>query len=465
VTILGYIFLPIALICLFFSEKWMLRLFLFWTLFSASSAINFGSKESGSALQMWMFFAFLWLLQKCLRGIARLSLAVDWHILPQCVWIGVFLLVSCTSLIMPVYINGRLIVTSAFLDVSGDTPLYFTLHNVTQLLYLIFGCLVAVAIAHLALDARERTVIEKTLFVSAVVLALWGAFQFACNLVGIPYPHALLNNSVSPYAAGYEQTIAQGFSRVSSATLEPSYFAQCMVAALPVTFPSWLGQRFLFSPFIDRAASCLFLVMVLLSTSTTAILGLFVLALLFLFSLRKASKISFSLLVKLSAAVAAVGAAIAAALVFSPAARELATAMLIGKSQSYSAVERFLSVVLAFGYFRQYPVLGIGWGSATSHDLIVFLLANVGIVGASAFLAAIGFVIARTWKNIRAKQPLLASSSFVWFLTLTVFIVLSTAVGFPLVMGNFWVTLGVAIACGQRVIYKASGTRPRMGAA
>ena len=62
-TPLGYILLPIGFAGMILSTKWLYRLFVFWTLFSATSAINFGQGEDGSALQVWMFFGFLWLLR------------------------------------------------------------------------------------------------------------------------------------------------------------------------------------------------------------------------------------------------------------------------------------------------------------------------------------------------------------------------------------------------------------------
>ena len=50
--------------------------------------------------------------------------------------------------------------------------------------------------------------------------------------------------------------------------------------------------------------------------------------------------------------------------------------ILIGKQDSTSALIRLYTVSTSFGYFLQYPILGIGWSMATSDDLVVLLLAN-----------------------------------------------------------------------------------------
>jgi len=53
----------------------------------------------------------------------------------------------------------------------------------------------------------------------------------------------------------------------------------------------------------------------------------------------------------------------------SPLMQGVADAMIFSKAEGYSAIGRFNSLQLAFGYFRMFPILGIGWGSVTSYDV------------------------------------------------------------------------------------------------
>ncbi|MGB6728267.1 MAG: hypothetical protein WBE74_20415, partial [Terracidiphilus sp.] len=123
-TFLGYILLPIGLAGLCLSTKWLYRLFVFSTLFSASAVMNFGEGEHASALQVWMFFGFLWLLRLLVEHLSTLSFSINRRIVRPCLWLIAFLLIASFSLIMPVYINGSLAITSPYLGDETQTPLY-----------------------------------------------------------------------------------------------------------------------------------------------------------------------------------------------------------------------------------------------------------------------------------------------------------------------------------------------------
>ncbi len=446
-TILGYLMLPIGLAGLLLSEKWLYRLFVFWTLFSATSAINLGEGDNGSALPVWMLFGFFWLLRLTLDHFSARSFSINRQILSPCLWLVAFLFIATLSLFMPIYINGRLGIESPFLGDNSATPLYLASHNLTQLLYLIFGGLIAICVAHRNLRADKRDETERTIMVSAIFISLWGLFQFGCNLTGISYPYYIFNNSNSVSATGYLQTLDVGISRVSSTAVEPSVLAQSLLAVLPLTLPAWLGRGSILSISIDRWSTFLFLTVLLLSTSATAYLGLFILGILLLILLLhtrilSAKRASVLLVVAALAAMGIVILAISSTSVIS----EVVNSALLEKSSSGSGLERVMTIGLAYGYFLKYPVLGIGWGSATSHDLIVKLLSNVGVVGALTFLCAMCSIIRADWKAIDSLTRAEDLSRAVWFLALTVFFLTSVLIEFPLVFGNFWLVVGMAIA-------------------
>src|SRR6185369_12103016 len=136
-TLLGYLMLPIGLGGLLLSKRWLYRMFVFWTLFSATSAANFGEKENGSALQLWMLFGLIWLIRLILEHQIMLHSSADRRILRPCLWLVAFVIAASFSLIMPLYINGTLLITSPVLFDGSETPLFLTSRNLTQLLYLI----------------------------------------------------------------------------------------------------------------------------------------------------------------------------------------------------------------------------------------------------------------------------------------------------------------------------------------
>ena len=450
-TPLGYLLLPVGFACLLLSKKWLYRIFVFTTLFSATSIINFGEEENASALQVWMFFGCVWILRLILERVSTVSFALDRRILRPSLWLIAFLFVALMSLIMPLYINGALAITSPILGDGSRTPLYLSVHNITQYLYLAFGVTIAVCVAHSNLLDRQRHETEKILLLSAIFISAWGLFQLLCNVTGLPYPDAIFNNSSSAAAKGFLQTLDNGVSRITSAAVEPSVLAQSLIAVLPLTLPAWLKRGHLVSRFVDRSASVLFVVVLILCTSSTAYLGLLILAVSSLAAMLRTRHVSITKAVKITvSAVCLASVLVGAAISSLPIARDVVTSLLLDKSSSSSALERLMTIGLAYGYFQKFPVLGIGWGSATSHDLIVKLLSNVGILGTFAFLGAMLCVIRSDWRGLEPLVDSLSISRFVWFQSFIVFLFTSVLIGFPLAFGNFWLILGMAIATGWK---------------
>jgi len=457
--------LPVGLAGLFLSKKWLYRLFVFWTLFSASSAANFGEGENGSALQVWMFFGFLWLFRVGLEHISTLSFSIDRRILRPCLWLITFLFAASISLIMPIYINGTLAISSPNLFDNSETPLYFTSHNVTQLLYLIFGVAIAISVAHHNLPDEHRHETEKVILFSALFLSVWGLLQFFCNSTGIPYPDYIFNNSGSASGKGFTETLGVGVSRISSAAVEPSMFAQSLITLLPLTLPAWLRRGSVFSVSVDRLISVLLLVLLILSTSSTAYLGLLILAILLWPSLLRTRTVSIARAFKFTAvAAAAVLAVVAIAASSIPVVSRVVNAALLNKYSGGSGLDRVWSIGLAFGYFQKFPLLGIGWGSATSHDMVVKLLSNVGIVGTFTFLLAMHCVMRASWRSLDSSVFPLSLSRSAWFLGLAVFLCTSIFIAFPLAFGNFWIVLGMAMSTGWKAEPALTPMRPPLPA-
>lgn len=447
ITPLGYILLPVGLAGLLTSERWLYRLFVFWTLFSATSVLNVGSGENGSALQVWMFFGGLWVLRLALERASLLSFSIDNRLKRMSYWMMAFLGVATVSLVMPVIINGSLQIASPVLGENTETPLVLSGHNVTQLLYLIFGALIAVCVAHVNLRDEDREATERIILYSGVFIACWGVFQFVCNVTGFPYPGFLLNNSGSASGKGFMQTLETGINRVSSAAVEPSVLAQGLLALLPLTLPAWRKKGFVFSRRRDRLISVLFVIVLVLSTSSTAYIGLAILGLTYvLYSVRTGSISKTKAFFVFGVMGILVAAVVAVAFVSIPFVSELLNTVLFSKASSGSGLERAMTIALAYGYFQQYPILGIGWGSATSHDLIVKLLSNVGIVGLVAFCAAMFSIVRSNWKKISSRNSPLDLSREVWLTSLITFVLTSIVIGFPMVFGNFWLVVGMAMA-------------------
>jgi O-antigen ligase len=247
---------------------------------------------------------------------------------------------------------------------------------------------------------------------------------------------------------GFLETL-EGIGRISSVTAEPSVFAQTIVTLLPLTFPAWLKSGHVISRHFDRFCATIFVISLILCTSSTAYLGLLFFGLLAILFLQRTKTVSIGKSVVRALAIA--GSLVCVAILtvsMVPTVRDFFNLSLLQKASSGSALERLMSVVLAFGYFQRFPVLGIGWGSATSHDLLVKLLSNVGLVGAFMFIGALWCIGRRGWRALRPFHMPIDLSRFAWILSFMVFILTATFTGFPLAFGNFWLILGMAMSVG-----------------
>jgi hypothetical protein len=455
-TPLGNIMLVAGLSAAIFSRRWLYRLFVFWSLFSASSALNVGEGDNASALQVWMLLGFLWLFRLSIDKASTFSFSIDRRIFPQCAWLAAFLVAASLSLVMPIYIDGALPIATPHLLESGEAPLYFSARNFTQLLYLVFGCAIAVAVAHSNLRAEERLETERAILLSALFVASWGLFQFCCNIGGVPYPYFIFNNSASQSGIGFMERF-YGYPRITSVATEPSTFAQSLVSLLPLTLPAWLRRGVVFSVAFDCSCCIVMLAALILSTSSVAYFGILVLPFLAMPVLLRAKAIRRAkawMLIFSGAALTAASFAVVVATI--PVVRDVIDLAILAKANSGSALERAMTIRDAWSYFQEYPVLGIGWGSTTSHDLIVKLLSNVGIVGAFLFLAAILSVLRRSWRTLVSCDDPVGLSRAMWLLGFSLILATSVISEFPLAFGNFWLVMGMAISTGWQEESRAS---------
>jgi O-antigen ligase len=195
----------------------------------------------------------------------------------------------------------------------------------------------------------------------------------------------------------------------------------------------------------------LFIIVLFLSTSSAAYVGLAILALTYVvYSVRTGSFSRTKAVFVFGSVGILATAVVAVAFVSVPFVSEFVNSVLLSKASSGSGIERAMTISLAFGYFQKYPILGIGWGSATSHDVIVKLLSNVGVVGTVVFFCAIFSIVRSNWQKISSRNSPLELSREVWLMSLVSFVLTSILIEFPLPFGNFWLIVGMSMATACR---------------
>lgn len=451
ITVLGWIILPLSAVMIVLKPEWVYAMAIFFLPFSASSVVNVGSGDSGSGVQVWLYLAMLLLLRWMMTGLFRFEIRIKRDLRRPILYLFSFVAACALSLLMPLWIDGRLQIMSPLLTDFSTTPLVFSSKNVTGLLYILIGFAFTVFIANKNTRPEEFRRSASIYLASCTFVAAWGLLQFVLNILDLPYPAMIFNNSITPSAAGYKETMgALEFSRVSSVAVEPSLLVQTLLIGLVFTLPAILGTGYVFGRYKDRAIAFLLVVICLASTSSTGYVGLALLLGIACWALYRSGRLRAGLFVLAGCGgLALVGAYFAFSIV-----REVVGSALLNKSGSYSALERAKTIYYALQYFLDYPILGVGWASVTSHDVVALILSNTGIVGFTAFCAFLGVMFSGLFQKSRTilnkcyfdQAPLILSIACAEML------ILATITGFPGVFGHFWFILAMGIAASLQAL-------------
>ncbi len=448
ITPTGLILIPLGIFALLVRPRWLYFLAVFFAPFSATSLINSGSGNTGSGFQPAMFFGGLLLLRSALGVAFRMRISIPRAVRKPLLLIFLFVAVCGISLIMPFIINGRILVMSRGELMAPIIPLYFKSSNITYLIGAVYGLLFAGYVARKNLNPKEFFRTVRIFLASGIFVSCWGLMQAILFVLHVPYPAAIFNNSASPYALGYDKSLESiAIPRVSSVALEPSVLSICLVGMLPILIAAVMGQRRIFGKYRDWLVLVLLLLTLALTTSSTGYLSAGILILVMIWTLYKYGRLNMLWMMGLML-LTGIGAV---AVVVVPQVRDIVQTVLINKGDSYSALERGTVVLRDAEYFQQYPILGLGWGSAPAHDLIFGILANTGLMGLAAFVLFIGYILRRLGKDVARSYPSGQPfrPSYLMFLSILVTCFAYIVSGLP---GGpaFWLIVGLGVAaCGQ----------------
>lgn len=454
ITGTGAILILLGSILFFTSHRWIYILTVFFIPFTGTALINF---PSGFWLQPFQFFGILWILGE----LARVFVAGKVRLPPfrglSLFFLFLFVGVVALSMIMPIIIDGKILIQSTQLLDYSSAPLEFTYRNLTAYLYILFGAIITTLMAARNSQREELLFTLRIYTLSGLFVSFWGWLQFFCYQFDLPYPYAVFNNATNVMARGFIQVVTEletvQTTRISSVSTEPSVFAQYLLTVVPIFIYSTVQKQPLWSRRIDRFALFMILSVLLLSTSSSAYIGLAFLGLATFLVLSISGKLNWKIM------------AILATLPFCgflvyfgfPVVREVVQFFVLSKLQEGSGLERLFAILYAWEYFKEYPVLGVGWGSVTSFDLIVNLLSNSGVLGLTSFFLVIIYCLGRLIRAVRmshgpqpARGPVAPETLGVGLiLSLTTLMAVQMVAGFLYGYGYFWFILGMVIGVGS----------------
>jgi len=403
---MGWFLIPLTIILFLSAPRWLYVLVIFFIPFSATAIINVKPLVFG--IPVSIFIGSFWILSVVLNTIKTFRFKLPSYRGKSLVLLVVFSIIVLLSLMMPIIIDGKISTASDRLNGKELYPLFLMPRHIVQALYLIYGVIFTTMIS-----AKNSRLLEfkrsiRIYVLSSIFVSLWGWLQWSLYHLNMPYPAYIFNNSITPSAANFaaEMGIIKTI-KVSSVAVEASILAQYLLTVIPIILFALISKKVIISRFIDRLAFALTVSSLFISGSTTGYIGilfLFLLVIIMLFLLRVFRERYFYWIIASLFACISVYA-------FIPAAKVLINETLFYKIESYSFAERLRNIINAWGYFLEYPLLGIGWGSFTCPDLIVKLLAGTGAIGFASFIALIVYVFIQLKKSLTVHIPYESSDS------------------------------------------------------
>jgi hypothetical protein len=448
VTPIGWALIPLGIIFFLVAPDRLYFWMVFFLPFSATAVVNIGSGDSASGVQATIFFGALWMVRELPRFVGARDSRAGQNLRQPANQLRWFVLVALVSLIMPIWINGRMYIEDPEFSngFSNSQPLLFTLRNITQIIYLVYGVLLSVLVAFRNSEVRELVRSIRIFLISSIFVSLWGFLQLFCSLLNIAYPAYVFNTSATGSAQGYlDQLEDLGISRISSVATEPSTLAASLLIAFVFVLFAVTRKLPLISKGWDRFALVSIFGALMISTSTAAYLGLAIVFVIYMVLLKQMRILRRGHIVALLMLAGLVGLTVT---LFSPA-QDIFTSLVVGKGETYSGIARAYSIALAAQYFLQYPILGLGWGSVTSHDLVFKLLSNTGILGFSAFCLFLYSLLKRLWRGSRTFG--MVDPEWRWWSTCLlgaclVMVFTNLTAGFDFVFEYLWFLLGLGMS-------------------
>lgn len=390
-TVTGLLVIALGVWCQFGNPARVLLAMMAMTLFEAADAADLTALGGASITPAKLFLAFLALRVVSMRsGVAALAA----ELAPRrvfVVYLALLAWVLASGILFPRLFEGA---TSVFsLDRStidvGAVPLRPSGGNITQGVYALGSFAIALCVAVLARrDGGYAVVLKGLLLVSALDIF----FALADIVTAATHTGFLLDAVHTGSYAFLTSDEAGGLKRISGSFSEASSFATFSLELLAVNLTLLVhGIR----PRTTGCFSGLLALFLVLSTSSTAYVGLAVFAAAFgIYAVYRLARYGERRAVAIFAATMACGGLVVClVLLFAPGIADTAWTILdltiFSKGTTDSGIERASFNTQAVQIFYDTWGLGAGIGATRTSNYFYLLLSNLGVVGLVLFAALI----------------------------------------------------------------------------
>jgi hypothetical protein len=298
------------------------------------------------------------------------------------------------ALLFPRFFAGQtaVFVQSKMRGFVVEAPLAPVSANVSQTGYFVLGGLTAVALCTLMLHSDRIAQVRRGFFLLCGLHAGMGLVDFVSKSTGLGDPLAPLRTASYAIITG---AFEAGFARITGPFSEASSFASASLACLAFCYTYWRMTK----SSVAQWLSGVLLFLTILSTSSTAYVGLALLCVPVAFSMLASAlrgkiereEILIAVLMILGV-VAAMGISLYRADALDPIVR-LINSAIINKANSDSGHERTYWNLKSLQSFLDTSGLGVGFGSTRASSWIIAVLAQLGVFGSLMMAMLLGVVV------------------------------------------------------------------------
>jgi hypothetical protein len=418
-TIYGVIVLVVGGYLMTRPTVWMLSFFIITTLFGGASAIDLPAL-GGSSVQPSMLVLVLLGLRivlsrpMSLSGIGD-SIRVNLMLVLYCVYGAI------TAFLLPKIFFHEIELAPMGAAYLGPQPLAFSSQNITTAFYLIGTGFAAVAASLIAKDPRSPSIMVNTFIFVTWAHVFTGIADLGLNAIHLG---GLLNIFRNGHYAQLNQVV-MSVHRISGIMPEPSNYSSYGIVLLAIMGELWI--RGVASRTAGPAALAM-LIMLILTTSTTAYagVGIYALTLVARIALVPAARGSRKALIVGGLMFASLGAALGV-MMFSPASAQKAIDIVrfatVAKANSESGEQRASWARAGFEAFATTHGFGVGVGSFRSSGLVAAVLGSTGLAG-GVLLAVYLFQVIKPFQTssyrVRVSSPLCFGAAASWAILMSI---------------------------------------------
>lgn len=390
----------------------------------------------GTAINLPFSIFFLASISFCLKKIFSPKFIIPKNRITAYQWLVIIACIVIISQIMPYLITGKYKVLERYEETvywAKEVPLIPKMQWITQGIYFLIGLMVVFIISYSYKTKEDIIKLLKLLISGITFMVFWGWFGDISFFTGFTYPNIF--NHIGMWEISIGKEALNGFPRMASVTMEPSYFAQILIPISPYFYWNFQSSKPLFfSRNFHKFMYFFSLISLLVAITTTGVLGFILLiGLLLVNNLRFFSKRSKLLLIFTYLIVVLIS------LFFM-------IQYIITVSGTYSGIERFKTVVFGYKYFLDYPILGLGWGVFPTYDFLINLLVNFGLLGTIPFLIFLYNIYAKFKNKLRYSHKKNRYFYRAGLESFFLIIIVSQLSGLIYHSQYFWLFLGISIS-------------------